>query len=322
MVVTIQRSHWANKHKPKAAVRHPFPALTTTESDRVLPLRGVYGLQVTGRAADQQIAPEHLVDAEPAWPCWDLTIELRAGPHEAAPPGPLSWSAERALVAAHPDGHIVIDRVSASTTIYLPRPPLPGAVIHPYLGSTGVVAGHWLGRTPFHAGGFLVDGKAWGVLGGRGMGKSSFLMWLHQQGLPVLTDDVLVLEQGMAYSGPRCIDLRAEAAEKFRSGEFLGTIGTRERWRVSLPPVPGATTFGGWVLLGWADQISFDRPRPPVRLSALGTHLGLAAPGAAFDGLLELVDYPMVIFARPRAWDRMDGAMDQLLDAVSATRTH
>ena len=33
-------------------------------------------------------------------------------------------------------------------------------------------------------------------------------------------------------------------------------------------------------------------------------------------GLVDLVTFPMTLFARPRSWDRMDDAMNRLLDAV------
>ena len=143
-----------------------------------------------------------------------------------------------AVLAAHPGGKTVVDRLRSRTTVRFPERPSSASVIHPYLASTGVVAGHWMGRTPFHSGAFELGGHAWGVLGGREMGKSSLLMWLHQAGISILADDLLVLDGALAYAGPRCLDLRESSAERFGEGEYLGVVGTRERWRVSLPPCP------------------------------------------------------------------------------------
>jgi hypothetical protein len=66
--------------------------------------------------------------------------------------------------------------------------------------------------------------------------------------------------------------------------------------------------------------VSVQSPSASVRLAALATHRGLTAVGAPTDGLLELLDFPMLLFARPRDWARVEGAMTQLLQALSALR--
>ena len=43
---------------------------------------------------------------------------------------------------------------------------------------------YWLGRESFHAGGFVVGGKTWGILGGRGSGKSTTVARLALAGAP------------------------------------------------------------------------------------------------------------------------------------------
>jgi hypothetical protein len=202
--------------------------------------------------------------------------------------------------------------------LHLPEPPTAAALLHPLLASTGVIANHWLGRMPFHAGAFAHKGRSWGVLGARGMGKSSLLMSIHRTGLAVLSDDLLVIDGPGAYSGPRCLDLRRSAAEHFEDGTYLGVIGTRERWRVTLPPVPSQLPFGGWVLLDWADQIAIDHPTTTARLEALLAHAGVTAAGVPTTGLLDLVTFPMFRFARPKNWVIADKALDQLLDALGS----
>ena len=44
------------------------------------------------------------------------------------------------------------------------------------------------------------------------------------------------------------------------AGTYLGVVGTRERWRVTLPPVPSHLPFGGWVQLDWTDELDVGRP--------------------------------------------------------------
>ena len=96
----------------------------------------------------------------------------------------------------------------------------------------------------------------WGLIGDREMGKSSTLMGLHVQNIPIVADDVIVVLRGeTAYSGPRCLDLRRSAAERFEAGRPLGRVGRRERWRVDLPETSGEWRFAGWVLLGWAPDV-------------------------------------------------------------------
>jgi hypothetical protein len=52
-------------------------------------------------------------------------------------------------------------------------------------------------------------------------------------------------------------------------------------------------------------------------LAALASNRALTKEGTITNGLLDLLEYPMVIFARPRDWEQMDGATTQLLEALS-----
>jgi hypothetical protein len=278
--------------------------------------RGVYGLRIEAPGFEELIDRSLLVEAPASWPTWRVGYDRLAEREPGTAPVVESWSADHATLAAQPSGFITVDRVEARTTLHLPDAPAVATVLHPYLASTGVVAGHWLGRTPFHAGAFVHGGRAWGVLGAREMGKSSLLMCLHRSGVAVLADDVLVLDGTTAYPGPRCLDLRQSAAERFGAGEYLGVVGGRERWRVTLPPVPPAVPFGGWVLLDWTDRLEVDRPAASAKLTALLTNCGLTAPGVPTAGLLDLLGFPMIRFGRPPDWDRADESLALLLDAV------
>ena len=279
---------------------------------------GAYGLRVgSSLATTLTHAPfaKHLVKAGDGWPQWTIDWEpLQVG---LIPEGDLwSWSETHVRLPIRPAGFATIDREAARTILHLPKMPVPEALIHPHLASTAIVANHWAGGASFHAGSFLVDGRTWGVLGDRELGKSSLLMWLHRAGFTILSDDVLVVHNASAYAGPRCLDLRREAAERFEEGECLGVVGTRERWRVTLGDVPTEVPMGGWVRLKWSDDLSIGRAAVSARVAALAGNYGISAPRFATPGILDLLDMPMVTFSRPQSWAEIDASMDALVRAL------
>jgi hypothetical protein len=279
---------------------------------------GAYGLRVGSSLANEtDSAPfaKHLVKAGKHWPHWTIEWEaLRAG---QIPESELwSWSETYFRLPIRPAGFATIDREATRTILHLPKAPLPEALIHPHLASTAIATNHWSGGASFHAGSFLLDGRAWGVVGDRGMGKSSLLMWLHRAGFTILSDDVLVVNNAFAYAGPRCLDLRREAAERFEEGKYLGVVGTRERWRVTLGGVPTEVPMGGWVRLEWSDSLSIERAAVSTRVAALAGNYGIIAPRFATPGILDLLDMPMVTFSRPQSWVEIDASMDALVRAL------
>jgi hypothetical protein len=138
-----------------------------------------------------------------------------------------------------------------------------------------------LGRVALHAAAILVDGAAWALVGTRKTGKSTLAYACHQAGIPILTEDVLVLDRLRAFAGPRCLDLRVavEGAELVRD----------ERHRVTLPPAPAEAPLAGVVSLRWGDQ-----PEPAMRALDPGERLTRLADGSRGDapwrGDVELID--------------------------------
>jgi hypothetical protein len=292
--------------------------LTFPEGDNSR-LGGAYGLRID--VPDHYVDRASLVDPPDTWPVWTVGWEpLRDSPASDTSVVE-SWSPDHSVMAAQPAGFITVDRAAARTILHLEEAPSPATLLHPYLASTGVVAGHWMGRAPFHAGVFALGGRAWGVLGGREMGKSSLLMSLHRVGVPILADDVLVIGGDTAFAGPRCLDLRRSAAERFGEGTYIGVVGARERWRVALPAALPQMAFGGWVRLEWADELHVARPRAAVKLRSLLANCGLTAPGIPTPGIIDLLAYPMLELGRPRRWDLADEALDRLLDAITSLPT-
>jgi hypothetical protein len=271
--------------------------------------RGAYGLRLGPPLEDT-----YLVDVPESWPDWQLT--WRRAPLDERQPervGP-----DDAVVKLMPNGQVLIDRPSRTSTLLLPTAPRPVAWAHPHLSSTAAVTAWWMGRRSFHAGAFVASGGAWGLLGERGDGKSTMLAWLAAHGHEVVCDDMLLVDQGEALAGPRFIDLRQSASTHFETGTYIGHVGTRRRWRAPLAPIVAKIPLRGWVVLKWGARTDIVSMGAASRLPVLLASRGLRMPEA--DGLehwLDLLARPMLSFTRPHEWSAMDSAMALLLDELA-----
>ncbi len=270
--------------------------------------RGAYGL-VLPTIADQAL----LNDAPSHWVPWQLGFRVAPDGDQPAE----TVGDDDATIHVAPDGYARIDRAAASTVISMRGEPSPHGEVHPYLGSTAIMAAQWSGRTSFHSGSFVLDGGVWAILGHREQGKSSTLAWLAREGYAIFADDLLVLDSDVALAGPRCLDLRQEAAERFGIGSDIGVVGTRRRWRVRLPAVAPVLPFRGWILLSWSDTVRVDTVPPSARLTALLPSRALLTTPTDARVWLNLVTSPMFVFGRPKAWDHLDSAMMALLDQLA-----
>lgn len=286
---------------------------------------GAYGLQLAANGAASRAlaeASDWLLPANPQWPHWRIewapVEDAGATQSEGARrPDREVLLADSALLLSSTGGWIHLDRPAQCTRFYLPDPLGAAALVHPLLTSTAAIAAHWFGRTPFHAGGFALDGRIWGVLGDREMGKSSLLMGLHACGVAVVSDDLVVLDHGRVYAGPRCLDLREGAAKQFGAGRPLGRVGRRDRWRVDLPPVSDELPLAGWVALGWSDEVVIQPVGAAERLALLAMNRAVSAQGELPRGLLDAVAHPVVLFSRPRDWTKLDAGLHRLLACLS-----
>jgi hypothetical protein len=173
-----------------------------------------------------------------------------------------------------------------------------------------------MGWQTFHAGSVVLGGGVWGILGERERGKSTTVAWLAGHDFLIFGDDVLVVRDGRALAGPRAMDLRRSAAERFGMGESIGVLGTRERWRHRLPAVPAELPLAGFVALEWGVEPRLEEVPPAERLQRLGQAVGLSAEAGEARAWLELAALPMIVFRRPRRWDALDGAMERLVSAL------
>lgn len=235
--------------------------------------------------------------------------------------GTVDWQQEiltdrHARLILHDRGGIELHREPLRARVILPVRPSDADLVHPYLSSIAVVAGHWLGRESLHGGAFVAGGRSWALLGNRRAGKSSLLASLHQRHVPILSDDVVATDYERAFAGPRSVDLRSDAAERTRLGEPIGRVGARERWRVRLGPVPDAVAVGGWFLLGWGAKIELEPVAPADRLRFLAEQRAVRAPPADPAALLRLAALPGWTLRRPREWQSVESVVTRLVETV------
>lgn len=271
---------------------------------------GAYGLALRGVESARSL----LVPAEPDWPAYEL--ELRQGRGSDDPYDRVSeWAAELQL---RNGGQIVIDRAARRATFTAPSRLRIEELIHPYLAPVAAVIAYWLERESFHAGALVSGGGAWGLLGDRESGKSSTLGWLARHGHAIVCDDMLIVDGGQAFAGPRSVDLRGEAAEALGAGEPLGMIGARERWRLTLGPVEARLPLKGWIFLAWGDTLAVEPVSGSERIARLTQQRGVRLPPRDADRLLDLAQLPGWELRRPPGWDSLPQAAELLLDTIGA----
>jgi hypothetical protein len=265
---------------------------------------GAWGLRFPSLSAAAHV----LVDA-PQWPAVSLHIRpLAAAVDDLAS----EWDSHGMQVLL-PTGGLVEIVWPFAVTLSLPGRPIPECVVQPHLTTAAAAISLRRGLQPFHAGAFERHGKAWAIVGSRESGKSSTLALAHLQGAAIVTDDLLVIDAGFAQAGPRCIDLRTEAARALQAGEELGLVGLRERWRVRVGSCAPAMAVAGFIVPSWGeDEVSV---LPPVRrLQVLFSNSALQGVTMNVpDEYLRLTSLPMISWVRPKSWLKARRSFDQLL---------
>jgi hypothetical protein len=216
-------------------------------------------------------------------------------------------------------GAIVVERPPLVAEVVLPdRLPRDEELLHPYLAYVAGMVGGWLGLECVHAGGFVVGGGVWAIVGARGAGKSSTLGWLAGQGDEIVSDDLLVIQDGRVLAGPRFVDLRPETAALIGAGTPLGKVGARERWRLEVGPVDAELPLSGWIFLDWGPEIDVRPATAAERLLTIKDSLSLWGIPTDPAGLLGLASLPGWHLRRPQGWESIDEATGRLLDAIAS----
>jgi hypothetical protein len=269
--------------------------------------RGCYGLQLPNWPG----ASDLLLPADPSWPL--LALESRGLPTELpAPSGVRDTYADIEIIG----GRLQMQRSPLRATYLLDRLLDHQALVHPYLAVPAAISNHWLGRQVFHAGAFVVDDGAWAIIAEKQGGKSSTLAWLDGHGIDVLTDDLLVVDAGIALAGPRCIDLRAETATALDCGTLLHGADGRDRWRLTTRGSQKRAPLRGWIVPAWDDVVSVGSLPTAERLSCVLGHRSVLTMDQDPEAFLELAMRPCLRFARPRSLEAMGRSIEALLTSL------
>jgi hypothetical protein len=164
----------------------------------------------------------------------------------------------------------------------------------------------------FHASAFVADGGVWALLGDKGSGKSTTAAALAVHGCPIVCDDTLVISGTTAFAGPRCVDLRAEAARRLGIGRLLPGNGGRERWRVPLPAVEAGQVMRGWFFLSWGPATELRRLSAAESLRRLSAHRTWRSAAVDPHRLLDFAALPAWELRRPHHWSSMPEAVTLL----------
>ena len=269
---------------------------------------GAYGLRIAGLPD----AGSLLAAASADWPLVDVTVEV----------GDLSVVDEHldddlGRLRLRTGGWLELQRDPGRARYVVPAPLTTDALVHPYLAPAAAVFAHWHGCEGVHGGALAIDGTAWGVVGDRFGGKSSLLAALAVSGTEIVCDDVLVIDDGMAYSGPRTIDLREDAAAALEVGEPLPDTGARERWRLRLAPLDRQPTLGGWVFTEWADELELRRLPASETLARIYRNRSITVPPKDPAAFLQLSSLPAWELRRPRSWASLPETLELLLDVLT-----
>ncbi len=267
---------------------------------------GAYGFRFCGIEGP-------LLDEFPdSWPAVNVRQVL-----QTAGPVALSIDDSRAEVPLFNGGNVEVLRDPPAGTYYLSSLIPPDELAHPYLVPVAAVHALWNGYETLHAGGFVVNNRAWAVLASRRGGKSSLLAALSVAGFDIVSDDLIVTDSERVFAGPRSIDLRPDAVPHFPVTRSLGVAGRRPRWRVDPGSVPPEIPLGGWLTLHWGEEFKARRIEIGERIKLLAESRTLKGPNPDPGLMLRLAAKPMWAITRPRGWGQMGKVLDLILETVS-----
>lgn len=257
-----------------------------------------------------------LIEArQPDWPA--LHIRHRIAPAVAQP----SHHGEAdAWLSLGGQAWLSLDRHCGTATYLTPRGLDEDRLIHPWLAPAAGLMARWLGREVFHAGAFLAGGGAWALVGSNQAGKSTLLSALAMAGTPVLTDDLLVVDEGVAYAGPRCLDLRQPHGVGRVPVDLVRTVREGSRHRLDLPAVEAAAPLRGWFFLEWGSEVEAAPSRAPARLRRLVAQRRWATDALDPCVLLELASLPAWTLRRPRGSHHTDAVLERLHELTGHCR--
>ena len=206
------------------------------------------------------------------------------------------------------------------------------------LGSAIGLLLHQRGLVPLHANAVVVEGRALAFTGPSGAGKSTLAAWCHDQGLPVLADDVCVIgmDAGVPTARPGLRRLRLWKDALARSGRDPGDFPLSfeddgepyEKYdlRIDDLAVDHPVPLGAVAILSEGPVIAVERLTGLAAAEALiaNTYRGEYVHGAGgserhFQTCLALARaVPVLAIARPRSLEDFDAVASDLLDRLVA----
>ena len=267
------------------------------------PPLGAYGLVLPGLPeAEAFMQPQH---AEA--PVLSVLVHPADGADSVAP----ILTADEADLPLLGGGRLRYRRGDDCAHYDLPERPPDEDLLHPYLAPAAALFWQWSGHEAIHAGAFAAPGGAVLILGDKAAGKSTTLARLAEGGIPVLTDDLAVLDGTDVLAGPRSIDLRPGSGARGRLEAH--TVRQGERQRLRLSPVPASLPLAGVVTLGWGSTLDLSAVRMDQRLPVVSRQRTF--PGLAPDpvSLLELASVPMISATRPPDLSGLDAFVEAMV---------
>jgi hypothetical protein len=269
-------------------------------------VEGVPGIGAYGRRVISPLSPESLaVLGAEEWP--ELTVSFVRDPS----PGPQDIVMERG-----PGGRVCLDPTGMRAVVPHPDGAPLAELVHPGLTAAAWLAARLRGEEVMHAGAYIHDDGAWIVIGDHEHGKSTLLGLLLCLGVEILADDMIVVRDGNACAGPRCLDLRPEAAARLELGS-----PAREGFknRVQLAPIRAEYPIYGFVHLAWSDRLTLERLRPAERMARLLAHTG-EPPRRRPADMLALSESPHFLLSRPRDWSTATRSAELVRDVIGSAR--
>ena len=209
-----------------------------------------------------------------------------------------------------------LERDGLMGALHFHRPLEPDELAHPALAGAACVLAYWLGHEIFHSGGFVLDGRAWGVLGEKAAGKTTLLASLSAWNHQIIADDMLVVNprRQVAMAGPRTLDLRPDVARLV--GTTATVVRNKERHRITLDEIQPEIPLGGWISLNAGQAFSVETVPPRDRISRLAIQRTLKVMPTDPTAMLELARLPFIEVTRPLIWEETHSVVAGLLDAA------
>ncbi|MGQ0433173.1 MAG: hypothetical protein ACT452_12285 [Microthrixaceae bacterium] len=268
-----------------------------------------YGLTFVGRGLRAAVDEGLLLPAVPGW----LPVEFEL---DAAPAGDVTRriGPDSAEVPLGAGGRLAVHRNPAHVHYGAEGPVDAHTLVHPGLAWPAAVFAYWERRLCLHGGAVVGAEGAWAVVGSKGAGKSTLLAHLAAGGVPVLSDDLVVVRHGSVCAGPRGIDLRGDATTDWHGPPLVPvrTAVDGGRWRLMLGPIAAEVPLRGVLCMWFGDDDTIEmRPAPGrQRLDRLARHLSLFDPPPDPSVLLDAATVPVFDVVRPQQWGTLPATID------------